>query len=140
MCTISFAFVFFAFVISAGCGQAEISDRWRIHSETAFWDAGGSTVLDTPVTTELALGAGGDWHFASSSGRWSIQEIDATDWERWGIDAYGPTRRLVLDGWGGDSADGPIEDDETGDAEGLWVIYRVTDPMSGTVWMNFIRP
>ncbi len=102
-----------------------------------YFDAGGSNTI-TPVTTRLELDASGAWQFGSSSGTWSVASVADADWKAWGVNAYGPARKLVLDGWNGARGDGPIEEQSTG-VDFVWVIYHVNDPSAGTIWMKFGR-
>ena len=140
---------------SAGCGGSNGAERvrglppqsaapvefigdWRVYSETLFYDAGGSGGSDSGASTtrELSLNDDRTWEFGSSNGTWYVTAIDAGDWSRWGVEEYGPQRKVVLEGWNGDVADGPIEESEAG-ADFLWVIYRVDEPSPGVVQMKF---
>jgi hypothetical protein len=116
-------------------GDVGLVGSWRIYSEYFYYDAGGGNGI-TPVTTLLGLNSDGTWQFGSSNGTWSVETIASDDWTRWEVSPYGPTRKIVLNGWYGSSADGPIE--ETGsNVDFLWVIYHVSEPDPGTVWMKF---
>lgn len=108
---------------------------WRIYSETLYNTEGGGQ-LKQPVTRELELGADGVWQFGSSEGTWSVEPIEDADWERWGVSAYEPTRKIVLDGWNDAVADGPIEESASG-VDFVWVIYAVDEPEPGVVFMKF---
>jgi hypothetical protein len=55
------------------------------------------------------------------------------------VEEYGPQRKVVLEGWNDDVADGPIEESEAG-VDFLWVVYRVDDPSPGVVQMKFGHP
>ncbi len=118
-----------------------LTGEWRVYSQTLFYDAGGSGGADasSSSTTRLRLGSDGTWRFGRSRGTWRVAPTDDDAWERWGVEAYGPEMRVVLDGWGGEGADGPIETDG-GRVDFLWVIYRVEEPSPGTVQMKFGRP
>lgn len=117
----------------------DIVRRWRVYSEAIFYDEGGSNFLETPVTTLLEIRADQTWSFGSSSGTWSVQAIEESDWQKWGVPSYGPTRKLVLNGWNGGTNDGPIE--ESGSrVDFMWVIYRVGPPTvqsAGQIQMKF---
>ncbi|MBI5226284.1 hypothetical protein HY994_03525 [Candidatus Micrarchaeota archaeon] len=119
--------------------EPEIVRKWRVYSQSIYYDDGGSNFLETPATTLLQLNADQTWSFGSSSGTWSIQPIAETDWQKWGVSSYGPTRKLVLNGWNGGTNDGPIE--ESGSrVDFMWVIYRVVPPTvsaPGQVQMKF---
>src|SRR3990172_1134970 len=86
-----------------------------------------------------ALAAAAGAACGSSNGTWYVTTIDAADWSRWGVEEYGPQRKVVLEGWNDDFGDGPIEDSEAG-VDFLWVIYRVDDPSPGVVQMKFGHP
>ena len=119
----------------------EFVGDWRVYSETLFYDAGGGGGSDSSASTtrELSLNDDGAWEFGSSNGTWYVTAIDADDWSRWGVEDYGPQRKVVLEGWNDDVADGPIEDSEAG-VDFLWVIYRVDEPSPGVVQMKFGHP
>jgi len=119
----------------------EFVGDWRVYSETLFYDAGGSGGSDPSASTtrELSLNEDGTWEFGSSNGTWYVTTIDAADWNRWGVEDYGPQRKVVLEGWNDDVADGPIEESEAG-VDFLWVIYRVDEPSPGVVQMKFGHP
>jgi hypothetical protein len=115
---------------------------WRVYSARIYYDEGGGGDLSNVITTQLELSDSGAWHFSSSSGAWYTAAITAEDWQRWGADPYGPTSKLVLSGWNGGTADGPVEE-SGGYVDFLWVIYRVEPPevsAPGTVWMKFGAP
>ena len=119
----------------------EFVGDWRVYSETLFYDAGGSGGSDSSASTtrELSLNDDGTWEFGSSNGIWYVTTIDAADWSRWGVEEYGPQRKIVLEGWNDDFGDGPIEE-AAGAVDFLWVIYRVDDPSPGVVQMKFGHP
>ena len=119
----------------------EFVGDWRVYSETLFYDAGGSGGSDSSASTtrELSLNDNGTWEFGSSSGSWYVTTIAAADWDRWGVEDYGPQRKVVLEDWNDDVADGPIEESEAG-VDFLWVIYRVDEPSPGVVQMKFGHP
>ena len=119
----------------------EFVGGWRVYSETLFYDAGGSGGSDSSASTtrELSLNDDGTWEFGSSNGTWNVTAIDAGDWSRWGVEEYAPQRKVILEGWNGDVADGPIEESEAG-ADFLWVIYRVDEPSPGVVQLKFGHP
>ena len=119
----------------------EFVGDWRVYSETLFFDAGGSGGSDSGASTtqELSLNEDGTWEFGSSSGAWQITAIDAADWSRWDVEEYDPQRKIVIEGWSDDVADGPIEESEAG-TDFLWVIYRVDEPSPGVVQMKFGHP
>ncbi len=115
---------------------------WRVYSARVFYEAGGGGDLSNVITTQLQLSADGTWSFGSSSGDWSVSAIAPDDWSRWGVAAYGPTRKIELAGWNRDAADGPI-DEGGGSVDFLWVIYSDGPPnigAPGTVWMKFGHP
>ena len=80
---------------------------------------------DTKNTRTLDLTADGKWQIGGSSGTWRVYSIKESDWQKWGIESYGPTRKIILDGWNKGIADGPIEETES-NVDFFWVIYEVT--------------
>lgn len=124
---------------SSGGSSNPLVGNWRILTETVYWDTG-STATITPVSTLLVLNANATWQFGSSSGTWSTASIEASDWTDWGIAAYGPTRKLILNNWNNTTEKGPI--DETGSTiNNIWIIYRTTSDQNGdgTIWMKLGR-
>jgi hypothetical protein len=119
---------------------ANLLSSWRIWSESIYYDAGGYNFI-SPVSTRLDLTADGKWQFGSSQGTWSITTISADDWQRWGIQPYGPTRKIVMENWNRARGDGPIEGE--GGLDFLWVVYHVAEPRPATIWLKFgptLRP
>lgn len=111
---------------------------WRVLSARIYYDDGGGGDLSTVITTTLDIYDDGTWEFGSSSGMWYVESITDDDWQLWGIDPYGPTEKLVLEGWNGDVADGPIEG-SGGYIDYMWIVYREGPPAisaPGTVWMK----
>jgi hypothetical protein len=120
--------------------EAAITQSWRVYSARTFYDEGGGGDVSNTITTTLDLSTDGSWSFSDSSGNWSIEPTSDADWSRWGIQPYGPATKIVLQGWNGDSADGPIEESQSGGIDFIWVIYREGPPTigaPGTVWMKF---
>lgn len=112
---------------------------WRIFSERIFYDIGGGGSAAVPVTRNLELLKDGTWRFGDSQGTWTVTEITSDDWTRWGVNPYGPTRKVVLDKWNNAVADGPVEETK-GYVDFIWVIYHVEPPQvqnAGTIWMKF---
>ena len=117
---------------------------WRLYSERLFYDEGGggstlSASSGSASTQKLMLKADGTYSFGDSGGSWSVEPPTADDWKMWGIESYGPTRKMTLEGWNKDTASGPIEE-ESGTVSFIWVLYRVEPPTVsklGTVHMKF---
>ena len=108
--------------------QTQASDdnvvgKWRAYSEAIYYDAGSSNYLDTASTRQLYVNVGGTWEFGSSDGTWKTETITDADWARWATNSYGPTRKIVLNGWNDGTGDGPIEEDATR-VDFIWIIYR----------------
>ncbi len=117
----------------------EVVGVWRVYSARIFYDEGGGGTVDTTITRQLELAADGTWYFGSSAGSYSISDISADDWNRWGVEPYGPTRKITLFDWNGAVADGPMEE-SGGGVDFVWVIYPEGPPVTsapGTVWMKF---
>ncbi|MDO8615526.1 MAG: hypothetical protein Q7T33_07275 [Dehalococcoidia bacterium] len=120
--------------------QADVeTTSWRIYSEAIYYDAGGGGAAIGATSRDLQTSSDGTWAFGDSAGTWYVAEITDQDWNYWGVDPYGPTSKIVLDGWNGDVAAGPIEGTD-GYVDFIWVIYREGPPTigaPGTVWMKF---
>lgn len=119
----------------------EFVGDWRVYSETIFFDAGGSGGTDSGASTtrQLSLSDDGTWEFGGSTGRWYVTSIDADDWAGWGVEAYGPDRKMTLEGWNDDVGSGPAEESAAG-VDFFWVIYRVDEPDPGVVHVKFGHP
>ncbi len=104
--------------------------NWRSYPQRLYFDAGGSLKVDTPSSRKLELKANGKWVFGSSSGTWKLANIEAKDWTKWGIEPYGPKKKIVLNNWNKKIAYGPIEESSIkGQVDFIWVIYRVDPPV-----------
>ncbi len=132
-------------VLALGCASRSqaspdpaLAGSWRIYSEEISYDYGGSGTI-APAAWTLVLDPDGTWRFGQSNGTWSVANITSRDWNSWGMDPYGPTRKIVLSGWDGYSADGPIDESPSGDS--FWAIYRPKDQdtFPGIVQMRFGR-
>ena len=115
---------------------------WQIYSEAIFYDTGNGDYLNTPSTERLNLDASGSWTFGTSSGNWGVTDITPADWIKWKVSSYGPTKKIVLNGWSNaGSADGPIEDSSTPNrVDFIWVIYHADPPTvtrAGLVQIKF---
>ncbi len=121
---------------SGAVADPALAGSYRIYSERISYDQGGGDSI-VPVTRTLELSGDGTWTFGSSEGTWSVAKIASGDWDRWGVAPYGPLRKIVLQGWDGAMADGPIEE---GNGT-FWAIYRPADKADfpGIVQMRFGR-
>lgn len=106
---------------------AGAAGKWRAYSEAIYYDNGGSNYLNRATTRQLILDTDGTWEFGASKGKWKIEAITDSDWEKWETSSYGPTRKIVLDGWNDSIGDGPIEESESR-IDFLWLIYREEPP------------
>jgi hypothetical protein len=106
--------------------QDQLVGSWKVLSSRISYDTGGEEALGMRISRRLDLGTG-EWVHAASRGAWSVRAIGPDDWRRWGIEPYGPWRMLVLSGWPGGEAGGPIEESAAGPII-LWVIYRAGPP------------
>ncbi|MBI2888161.1 MAG: hypothetical protein HYY02_13285 [Chloroflexi bacterium] len=126
---------------SSGETPAVFLGTWRVYSAQIYYDDGRRGPDNPARYGRLELQAGGVWQYGTSTGRWSVSPISAEDWNRWGVQPYGPTRKLALSGWGGGLADGPTEE-SAGVVDFLWVIYRAGPPTvsaPATIWLKFGR-
>ena len=114
-----------------------LAGAWSPYSATIYYDAGGGGAFQGG-SYSLTLSDSGTWSYGSSSGSWSVAPISSDDWTSWGIESYGPTRKLVLEGWNGGTASGPIEEETDGTVNSLWAIYPYqSDQGPATVWLRF---
>ena len=116
----------------------DLAGTWKNYSARLYYDAGGGGAAST-VPEMLGLTNEGKWTFGKSSGSFSVSAIDSTDWTRWGVASYGPTRKITFSNWNGSTADGPIEE-SNGQVDFVWVIYKESPPTvsaPGTMWLKF---
>lgn len=104
---------------------------WRVFSDSIYYPDGGFSYRTTPDSL-LAIHEDGTWSFATFSGTWRTENISADDWAAWGVNPYGPIRKIILDGLPG-SMGAPIEEDLAA-IRFLWAIY---DEPEGRVWQKF---
>lgn len=131
-----FFFIFIGTSYAQGKLSSDAVGSWRPYSESIYYDSGGNKSI-TPVTRRLNLNSGGQWSFGSSNGNWRVENISQNDWKNWGINPYGPTRKIILTGWNKSSAGGPIEE-SGGRIDFLWVIYRSQSSFGpATIWIKF---
>jgi len=107
--------------------ESEAVGRWRAFSEYIYYDEGASNILDTASTRILELKTNHRWEFGSSGGTWGVEDIADADWEKWKTGSYGPTKKIVLNGWSNGVGDGPIEETESR-IDFMWIIYRAEPP------------
>ncbi len=105
----------------------ELIGSWRALSSRIFYDIGGGGALGSGTGRPLEINQDGSWQFGTSAGTWAIEEIKENDWKKWNINSYGPKKKIVLDKWNGDSADGPIEESDS-KVDFFWVIYKTGPP------------
>ena len=105
-----------------------VAGTWHIVTARVDYDTGGDDFVAAPNSgPPLLISPGGLWRYGKSHGTWSIAAIVRDDWQAWAAAPYGPTRKLVLHGWPGAAAEGPIE--ETGGrATYVWVIHHASKP------------
>ena len=119
--------------------QTKLVGKWAIAFARIYYDQSGTNPLNTDKIAALELKADLTWQSGSMSGRWGAARITPEDWARWKSSPYGPRNKLVLQGWTGAQADGPIE--QLGDdPDALIVIYHAAPPAvsaSGTVWLTY---
>lgn len=131
----------------ATTGESKTADKslagdWYVLTKVIYFDNGQTSkdVKTVPITTPLKLSADGKWQFSSSTGSWSAAALADSDWEGWKVPSYGPTRKLVLNGWSDGTGKGPIEETDAG-VDFIWVIYPYVSDANGpgTVWLKFYK-
>ncbi len=110
---------------------SEFVGLWRAFSSRLFYDVGGGGAVGSGTGKPLEINADGTWQFSTSAGTWAVDDIQPEDWTKWGINAYGPTRKVTLSNWDKGTADGPVEEAD-GNVDFFWVIYRVGPPTVGS--------
>ncbi len=93
-------------------------------SENSLFVGKWRSFSDTKNTQVLELTEDNTWTFSSSRGRWRVAAIEESDWAKWQVEPYGPTRKIVFEGWNNQVADGPIEETEDR-VDFFWIIYIV---------------
>ena len=108
--------------------DAKLVGTWRLYSSRLFYDSGGGSGI-SQFGPPMVVSADGTWQFETSRGKWSTSQITPDDWKKWGSNPYGPTRKIVLEGYNKVGADGPIEPSSSGArVDFFWVIYRTGPP------------
>ncbi len=115
-------------ITTSSSANSELIGLWRAFSSRLFYDAGGGGAVGSDTGHPLEINDDGSWQLSTSSGKWRIESIQESDWKVWGIDAYGPSRKMVLDNWNGKTATGPVEE-SNGKVDFFWVIYRAEPPI-----------
>ncbi|MBI5227611.1 hypothetical protein HY988_03420 [Candidatus Micrarchaeota archaeon] len=110
-----------------------LAGSWRIYPLRLNIEGG----VDYRVLSsrKLELHEDGSWDFGSSHGTWKSQTITEADWQKWSTEKYGPTKKIVLDGWEGKVVDGPV-DEENGAVNFFWLIYDVKNSYDKTVQLQ----
>lgn len=123
---------------SSGNSAADglFAGSWRVYSAHIYYDAGGSSAYSAVSTSrQLELSGDGTWKYGSSGGSWAVDSISQQDWQKWGTEPYGPTRKIVLSGWDGSTADGPVEESASR-VDFFWLIYKKAGG-AGTIQLKF---
>ncbi len=129
-------FVFLIFLLLFGCNSSntsntdttekkEVKDDFNKGSTDPKLVGNWRSYSDIKNTKLLELYADGKWVLGTSSGSWRVTNIKTSDWAKWGIESYGPSRKIILEGWNDDIVDGPVEEAES-NINFFWVIYDVT--------------
>ncbi|MBI2579393.1 MAG: hypothetical protein HYW27_00645 [Candidatus Aenigmarchaeota archaeon] len=114
-----------------------LAGTWRAYSDYIYYKDGDFKYRITPESL-LNIHKDSRWEFGGMAGTVSVVNITKDDWSRWGISAYGPTRKIVFSGWQG-AAEGPIEE-SIGAIDFIWAIYNSVLPgeeREGSVWLKF---
>ncbi len=123
-------------------GIEDLVGEWKAYSKAIYDETGIGNYLKDLPSEKFTLSADGKWAYGGASGSWSVGEVQAGDWESWGIVDYGPRKKLVLEGWNNARAGGPVELNE-GKPEFVWVIYDAAPPeveKPSQVQVKFGRP
>ena len=113
---------------ASSSANSEFIGLWRAFSSRLFYDVGGGGAVGSDTGHPLEINDDGSWQLSTSAGKWRVESIQDGDWKSWGIDAYGPSKKMVLDNWNGKTASGPVEE-SNGGVDFFWVIYRAEPPV-----------
>lgn len=112
----------------ANPSDSDLSGNWRVYSSYIYYRSGLANHYGAVSTSrQLEIGKSGTWKYGDSSGGWSVGEIQGGDWEKWKTSPFGPSKKIILSNWGGQTVDGPIEE-SGGRADFLWLIYYADVP------------
>ncbi|MBI5046891.1 hypothetical protein HZC07_04130 [Candidatus Micrarchaeota archaeon] len=105
---------------------------WRVYSAVTYFDSGGGGGLRNSSFggEKLSINSDGTWQFGASSGTWTTSSVSTEDWNKWGVDSYGPTKKMIIYNWNGEEVDGPIEETD-GRIDFIWMIYRIKGSSTG---------
>jgi len=119
-----------------GCtGQADAQDEQQAPDDlVGTWRIFGQT-----TSRMLELNSDGTWAFGSSGGSWHVEPISDADWQRWGLEPYGPVRKIVVENWDQTTAEGPVEESAIeGRPDFFWLFYKATvEGRSGDAQLKF---
>jgi hypothetical protein len=93
---------------AAETSAQELAGMWRAYSARIYYDEGGGGSTGG-FTVPLELTADGQWHFGKSHGTFKVSQITDDDWARWGVNSYGPTRKVTFNDWSSSTADGHMD-------------------------------
>lgn len=123
----------FAFLISNADAKSldnSIAGTWRVMSMRTDYKSGFSETIVRTNTMRVSINPDHTWKFSSSSGTWKIADIKSSDWKEWGINSYGPTKKIILNNWNKKSGSGPIEI-SNGNVDAIWIIYQYISSTKG---------
>ncbi len=98
--------------------QWKFAGKWRAITLLISYSDGEWEYLDAP-TELLEIKDDHNWEMGAQKGKWRVEKIEESDWQRWQVKKYFPETKLVFDEPDGSITDGPIEPST------LWVIYDV---------------
>lgn len=115
------------------CG---LSGGFRATYGRIAYDKGGGGVM--PASTRQLVLSGSRWQYGSSSGTFSAVPIAPSDWTHWRASPSTASRKIVVSGWNGRTADGPLEG-QGATVTAFWVIYRVAPPTVSASALIYLR-
>ncbi len=110
--------------------ELSLIGKWGLHFTGLRLNEKGKWVKKVDTTTILELKADKTWTFGTSQGTWKVLPIEDEDWQKWGVDPYGPKKKIVLENFGDDGGSGPIEAYK-GEVSFFWAMYKATNPETG---------
>jgi len=102
--------------------ELSLIGRWGIYTE--------EILFKHETTRILEIKADKTWTFGTSQGTWKVLPIEDNDWKKWEIEPYKPKKKIILEKFGDDGGDGPIEVYK-GEVSFFWLTYRATNPETG---------
>jgi hypothetical protein len=121
-----------------GVLPAGLVGTWNV-TRASFTPDGGQAQTYTALLGKLInLTADGTYTFNGAGGSWFVADIVDSDWANWATGPYSNSRKVVLTQTGGQSVDGPLEENDVS-IFGFQIIYRPASSPPGHLEIVFGR-